>query len=91
MQQWLEEGPCESVINGAICGFAKGRRDLIVGSCFGGTANPPECASGAKLSLAPFNSLYPGQEKRTMREQEILNRKFLCNREFWTKPRGDTP
>src|SRR3984893_10961656 len=53
MQQWLEEGPCESVINGDICGLDIGRRDLIVGSSFGGTANLPECSSGAKQSLVP--------------------------------------
>ena len=52
MQQWLEEGPCESVVNGYICGLDKGRRDLIVGSSFGGTAKPTEHAFGAKISLA---------------------------------------
>src|SRR5580692_6276888 len=57
IQQWLEEGPCESVINGDICGLDKGRRDLIVGSSFGGTANLPECSSGAKQSLAPSRSI----------------------------------
>jgi hypothetical protein len=35
-----------------ICGLAKGRRDLIVGSSSGGTGNPPECPCGAKLLLA---------------------------------------
>jgi len=30
---------------------------LIVGSSSGGTANPPECASGAKRSLAPSSSI----------------------------------
>src|SRR5580704_14285389 len=53
MQKWLEEGSCEFVINGDICSLDKGRRDLLVGSSFGGTANLPECASGAKLSLVP--------------------------------------
>ncbi len=57
MQRWLEEGPCESLINGDICGLDKGRRDLIVGSSFGGTANLPECASGAKQSLVPSSSI----------------------------------
>src|SRR6266852_7808805 len=32
MQRWLEEGPCESVINGDICALDTGRRDLSVGS-----------------------------------------------------------
>src|SRR6266436_10294499 len=52
-----EEEPCEFAISGDICGLDKGKRDLIVGSFFGGTANPPECASGAKLSLAPSFSI----------------------------------
>jgi hypothetical protein len=52
MQQWLEERPCESVINGDISGLVKGRRDLIAGSSFGGTVNPPDRASGAKISFA---------------------------------------
>jgi hypothetical protein len=53
MKQWLEDGPCESVINGDICGLDKGRRDLIVGSSFGGTAGLPECASGATVLQYP--------------------------------------
>ena len=52
MQQWLEERPCESVINGDICVLGKGRRVLIVGSSCGGTAKPTEHASGAKISFA---------------------------------------
>src|SRR5260370_8300870 len=57
VQQSPEVGPCESAISEDICGLAKGRRDLIVGSSSGGIANPPECASGAKLSLAPSCSI----------------------------------
>jgi len=57
MQQWLEEGPCESVINGDIFGLAKGRRDLTVGSSSGGTAKPTEHAFGAKISLAQGQQL----------------------------------
>ena len=45
------------ILNGDICGLDKGRRDLIVGSSFGGTANLPECASGAKQSLVPSWSI----------------------------------
>jgi hypothetical protein len=37
---------------GDICGLAKGRRDLIVGSSCGGTAKPTEHTSGARISLA---------------------------------------
>jgi hypothetical protein len=57
MQQWLEDGPCESVINGDICGLDKGKRDLIVGSSCGGTAKATEHASGAKISLAQGQQL----------------------------------
>src|SRR5580692_6921699 len=57
VQQSPEEGPCESAISEDICGLAKGRRDLIVGSSSGGTANPPVCASGAKLSLAQSSNI----------------------------------
>jgi hypothetical protein len=80
IQQWLEEGPCESVINGDISGLDKGRRDLLVGSSCGGTAKPTEHASGAKQSLGPSCSIRiwktPG--KRVMdsayQSNEIRNR-----------------
>jgi PAS domain-containing protein len=52
-----EEGECASATREDICGLAKGRRDLIVGISSGRTANPPECASGAKLSLAHSSNI----------------------------------
>src|SRR5258707_13353314 len=52
-----EEGECESAIREDICGLAKGRRDLIVGSSSGGTLKPTERASGAKLSLAQSSNI----------------------------------
>jgi hypothetical protein len=42
-----------SAISEDICGLARGKTDLIVGSFFDGRADPADCASAAKLSLAP--------------------------------------
>jgi len=39
VRQSPEEEACEFAIREDICGLAKGRRDLIVGSSSGGTAN----------------------------------------------------
>src|SRR5229473_5348417 len=50
-------GECAFAISEDICGLAKGRRDLIVGSSSGGTAKPTERASGAKLSLAQSSNI----------------------------------
>jgi hypothetical protein len=52
-----EEGECESALREDFCGLAKGRRDLIVGSSFGGALKPTERASGAKLSLAQSSNI----------------------------------
>jgi hypothetical protein len=46
-----------SAISEVICGSAIGGVDLIVGSSFGGTENPPVSASVAKPSSAPSNSI----------------------------------
>ena len=42
---------------GGYLGLGQKKRDLIVGSSSGGTVNPTECASGAKLSLAQSNNM----------------------------------
>src|SRR5258708_28699225 len=57
VRQSPEEEACEFAIREDICGLAKGRRDLIVGSSSGGTLKPTERGSGAKLSLAQSSSI----------------------------------
>ena len=66
-----EEGECESAIREDICVLAKGRRDLIVGSSSGGTANPPGARPADGAAIAPYfaaaiivnDALYPVNQK----------------------------